>query len=71
MGHHINGKGQFQSDKHPELPPDRIRLNFNNPRSQLALWVLAEQYDHVDPELAEDIRTRLLVLGYEPPGSPS
>jgi len=63
MGHHINEKGEFQSDKHPELPPDRIRLNFLNPRSKRALLMLADDYESIDPELSEDIRTRIKSLG--------
>lgn len=66
MGHHINEKGEFQSDKHPELPPDRIRINFQNPRSHRALWYLASDYQSEDSELAEDIRTRLKALDYDP-----
>lgn len=67
MGHHFNDKGEFQSDKHPELPPDRIRLNLRNPRSKRALLVLAEDYEDTDPELAEDLRTRLETLHPEDP----
>lgn len=63
MGHHIDDEGRFQSDKHP-LKPDRIQLNFTKRLSQRALWVLAEDYQHSDPGLAEDIRTRLKALGY-------
>lgn len=75
MGHHINDQGQFQSDKHPELPPDRIRLNFHNPHSQEALWKLACSYAGLvsetsglprDQELAEDIGVRLFSIGFRP-----
>ena len=59
MGHHIDDQGRFQSDKHPELPPDRIRLSFERKRSHPALAALAEAYQDVDPDLAEDIRARL------------
>ena len=55
----LNENGQFVSDKHPDLPPDRIRLNFNNPNSWRALWLLAEDYADVDPQLAADIASRL------------
>ena len=70
MGHHLNSAGEFQSDKHPGLPPDRIRLNFNAPLSQRALRVLAEDYADADPGLAADINTRLDTLSgrtSEPP----
>ncbi len=66
MGHHIDDDGRFQSDKHPELPPDRIRLSFEREASQRALWVLSEDYASIDPGLAEDIQSRLLSLGYRP-----
>ena len=69
MGHHINDQGEFQSDKHPELPPDRIRLNFNNERSHRALWFLAQDYEDHDSQLAQDIRSRLRALGYNGPVS--
>lgn len=62
MGHHIDSEGRFQSDKHPGLPPDRIRLNLANPRSERALRVLAEDYAEADPELARDLVTRLDAL---------
>lgn len=67
MGHHINAHGEFQSDKHPDLPPDRIRINMSNPRSQRAMWQLALDYEDKDPELSADIRTRLSALGSRPP----
>jgi hypothetical protein len=66
MGHHLNDAGEFQSDKHPELPPDRIRLNLTAPRSQRALWLLALDYEDKDPGLAADLRARLEALGFVP-----
>lgn len=62
MGHHIDNKGRFQSDKHPELPPDRIRINMANPRSMRAMFVLAQDYQEIDHELSNDIVRRLLNL---------
>lgn len=55
----------FQSTKHPELPPDRIRLNIANPRSQRALAVLADDYADADPALSAALRRRLREL--QPP----
>lgn len=66
MSHHINDKGEFQSDKHTDLPPDRIRLNFTKPASQRALWALAEDYEDIDLGLSADIKARLMALGYRP-----
>ncbi len=59
MGHHIDTNGRFQSDKYPKLPPDKIVVSFQDPNARGALAVLAVDYDDDDPELAEDIRTRL------------
>lgn len=59
MGHHIDKNGQFQSDLHPGLPPDKIVVSFKHPETWAALAALAEGYQHRDPELADDIRERL------------
>ena len=54
MGHHINKNGFFQSDKHPELPENKIILDFKDPAAQGALlkYALTTQ----DMELSEDIQ---------------
>ena len=62
MGRHINARGEFQSDKYPDLPPDRIVLSFRDVRAWPSLMVLARRYEPVDPELAQDIRTRLQTI---------
>ena len=62
MGHHINDAGNFQSDKHPDLPENRIRLNLENPRSVRALMVLSADYEDEDVELASDLRRVLAKL---------
>jgi hypothetical protein len=67
MGHHIDDQGRFQSDRHPDLPPDRIRLNLANPRSVGALRQLAKDYAAHDPELASDLNARLTALHGPPP----
>ena len=59
MGSHFDEDGAFQSDKHPDMPPDRIRLNLANSRSVRALRLLAEDYMDKDPELAADLNFRL------------
>ena len=59
MGHHIDDQGRFQSDRHPNLAPDKIVLSFKDMRARGALMALAEAYHDADPELAEDIVTRL------------
>ena len=57
MGHHINKKGQFQSDKYPDLPPDKIILSFKDEAAKRALAVFASYTK--DKELAHDILERL------------
>ena len=60
MGHHINDLGQFQSDKHPDLKPDHIVLDFNDPSAKGPLALYASISD--DDELNEDILARLKSL---------
>ena len=55
MGNHINEKGEFQSDLHPELPPDKIILSFQDPRAWSALMTGA-----INPD------TRGLLPGFRP-----
>ena len=66
MGHHIDSNGQFQSDLHPDLPPDKIIVSFKHRRAWPALVALAEGYKHIDPEFSADIRTRLKSLKENP-----
>lgn len=60
MGHHIDALGRFQSDKHPDLPPDKIILSFHDVVAAGALRDYARRT--LDAELAEDIEARLNVL---------
>ena len=57
MGHHIDSKGRFQSDKFPDLAPDKIVLSFKDPAARRALRVYAIHAE--DRELATDIWKRL------------
>ena len=57
MGHHINDKGQFQSDLHPDLAPDKIILSFRDPAARLGLKILANTTR--DIEFGKDIKMRL------------
>lgn len=65
MGHHIDSEGRFQSDKYPELGPDKIVVSFKHFEARVALRMLADSYQARDPELADDIRTRLRSLNEE------
>ena len=62
MGHHIDKEGRFQSDRHPDLEPDKIIVSFKHPQARPALAALAEAYQEVDVELADDIRERLRTI---------
>ncbi len=57
MGHHIDSEGRFQSDKHPDLAPDKIVLSFKDPVARRALGMYALNTE--DEELADDIVERL------------
>ncbi len=59
MGHHIDKSGRFQSDLHPDLPPDKIIVSFKHKEAWPALAALAEGYQAIDRELSDDIRQRL------------
>ena len=59
MGHHIDSEGRFQSDKHPALAPDKIVINFKHPQVWKGLVLIAEDYREIDPDLADDIMTRI------------
>ena len=60
MGHHLDANGDFQSDKHPELKPNRVLVNLENPLSARGMLRLAQDYHDTDEEFAEDV---LEVLG--------
>ena len=62
MGHHIDDKGRFQSDKYPELSPDKIILSFKDPHAWGPLVLLADNYRKDDIGLAEDIYERVRAI---------
>lgn len=53
MGHHINREGNFQSDKYPELPENKIILSFNDPLARKVLYTYAQETE--DRELGDDM----------------
>lgn len=59
MGHHINAKGQFQSDKYTDLAPDKIVLSFKDPAAKKPLILYCQMCWGQDEELARDIMERL------------
>jgi hypothetical protein len=62
MGHHIDAEGRFQSDKYPELAPDKIIISFKDKRAHKALVLFAADCMETDPELAADIMARVRAL---------
>ena len=63
MGHHIDSEGRFQSDKYPELPPDKIVLSFKDPIAQECLAIYAAHT--ADLGLGQDIKDRLYAIQTE------
>lgn len=57
MAHHLNKNGDFQSDKFPELAPNKIVLSFKDSAARKALGVFIRET--TDRELAADIETVL------------
>ena len=53
MPHHINDKGNFQSDKYPDLSENKIILSFKDSLAREVLKIYAEKTN--DKELGEDI----------------
>lgn len=66
MPAHLNDKGQFQSDKYPTCPADKVPLSVNDPTAQDLLWEYANRRVVVDEEFADDLRARLWAVGYRP-----
>ena len=54
---HINKDGQFQSDKYPDLAPDKIVLSFKDPEATTALMMFAVRTTNA--QLSKDIIKRL------------
>ena len=63
MSHHINKEGQFQSDKYPELKPDKIVLSFKDPIARKVLLDYAGF--SLDMELSRDIIKRIHAIEKE------
>lgn len=63
---HIDAQGRFQSDKYPDLPPDKIVLSFTDPKATIALRYLADHYRWEDRQLSKDINARLDALKEAP-----
>ena len=59
-GHHINDKGQFDSDKFADLPAGLVAINTEKPRNWPGLLLIADAYQEKDSEFADDLRGSVL-----------
>lgn len=66
MGDHIDSEGRFQSDKFPDLAPDKIVLSFKDPAARP--HILGYATDCEDRELAADIQERMFTISMEERG---
>ena len=62
MGHHINKKGEFQSDKYPDLPADKIVIDITDERAWPGLLCISLGYYKLDPDFSEDLESRVIKL---------
>lgn len=62
MGEHINDKGQFQSDKYPDLRPDFMMFSFRDENARAIMKWYAALIKDKDRELAEDMLTRIRTI---------
>ena len=65
MGHHIDDEGRFQSDKYPELGPDKVVISLRDPKVYWVAATIAEAYRKADPEFAQDVETRMHAIQKE------
>jgi len=59
VGHHIDSEGRFQSDKYPDLPPDKVVISLKDPRSWPGMRMIAAAYSDEDYEFAGDLFIRI------------
>jgi hypothetical protein len=57
MGHHLTDDGDFQSDKHPELPENVFALHFDDQKARDLIREYAHRTDEDD--LREDLLSAL------------
>lgn len=62
--HLING--DFQSDKYPTTPRNKVPLSVKDKTAQDLLWTYAQRRRSVDAEFATDLELALRRNGYEP-----
>jgi len=66
MGAHLID-GEFQSDKYPDTPRNKLLISLKDPDAQDLLWAYAQRHRTIDAEFSDDLEQALLNLGYTPP----
>jgi len=62
MAKQINKDGKFQSDKYPDLPPDKFLLSFKDPVARKSIKLYAELTE--DKELSKSLLQRLKTIKF-------
>lgn len=70
MGDHLID-GQFQSDKYPTTPRNKVPLSVTDPTAQDLLAEYARRRRSVDAEFSADLEAALAVAGWPGPGAGS
>jgi len=72
MGHHIDEEGRFQSDKYPDLGPDKVVIDLTDPEAWAGLQTIAAAYKAKNSGFADDLQVRVQQLraAYIDPHSP-
>lgn len=65
MSHIIDGK--FQSDKYSWCQPDFVPLKVTDALAQPYLWAVACLYAAMGDDFGNDLKKRLLMVGFKPP----
>ncbi len=65
MGAHLID-GQFQSDKYPTCPRNKVPLSVRDRDAQDLLWEYAQRHKGIDAEFSADLETALREAGYNP-----
>ncbi len=65
MGAHLIN-GEFQSDKYPTCPRNKVPLSVKDLSAQDLLWEYAQRHRQVDAEFSADLETALISAGFVP-----
>jgi len=65
MGAHLIDD-EFQSDRFPTCPRNKVPLSVTDPDAQPLLWTYAQKHRVIDSEFSADLETALMMAGYTP-----